>query len=466
MISVNTSNDNIIAIATPSGSGAIGVIRLSGPDCISIVDNFFFGKNLTKVEGHTVHYGKLKDAEGYIIDECVATVFRAPRSYTKEDVVELSCHGSQYILNQVVKLFLGAGVRFAEPGEYTMRAFLHGQMDLVQAEAVADLIASETKAQHDIAMHQMRGGFSKSITILRDQLIHFASMLELENDFGEEDVEFADRTELIKLADTSRRHIRELIQSFDYGNAMKQGVPVAIVGRPNVGKSTLLNTLLQEDKAIISDIPGTTRDVIEDTLTIEGVLYRFIDTAGLRSTTDKIESIGIEKTYQKIDQAKVIIYMDEIEEDHVAIIDRYKNINLPTDTSKIILLTKSDTFHACHTYDVEEAVSTLLDRTPTISISAHNGTGIDILKKSLTSIVQSMHTQNSDVVVTNLRHYSALNKILGSLDNVSEGIPAGVSSDFIAMDIRHALHYIGEISGEVSTDDLLDNIFGNFCIGK
>lgn len=458
--------DDIIAISTPSGSGAIGIIRLSGPKCLKIVDKFFFGANLNKADGNTVHYGKLKNTEGAILDECLATIFKAPRSYTKEDVVELSCHGSPYILKSIMELFLSQGVRMAKAGEFTMRAFLNGQMDLVQAEAVADLIASETRSQHDIAIHQMRGGFSDTIKDLRDQLIHFASMLELENDFGEEDVEFADKTQLKTLADKALKQINLLIESFSYGNALKEGIPVTIIGRPNVGKSTLLNTLLQEDKAIISNIPGTTRDVIEDTINIDGTLFRFVDTAGIRETQDEIESIGISKTYQKIENAKIILYMDELSEDHKILVDRYKTINLPDSAHKIILLTKADTFHACHQYDVEEAVSTQLNRTKTISISSHNGMGIQELKTSIVNYASNLKNSASDVVVTNLRHYEALKKIDASLTKVSEGIGSGISSDFVAMDIRHALHYIGEISGTVSTDDLLENIFGNFCIGK
>jgi tRNA modification GTPase len=458
--------DNIIAISTPSGTGAIGVIRLSGPSCVTIVDKYFFGANLIKAEGNSVHYGKLKNQKGIILDECLATIFRAPRSYTKEDVVELSCHGSPYILKSIMELFLSEDVRMAKAGEFTMRAFLNGQMDLLQAEAVADLIASETKSQHDVAIHQMRGGFSDTIKDLREQLIHFASMLELENDFGEEDVEFADKKQLQSLADTSLNDINRLIESFSYGNALKQGIPVTIIGRPNVGKSTLLNTLLQEDKAIISNIPGTTRDVIEDTININGTLFRFVDTAGLRETDDEIESIGISKTYKKIEDAKIILYMDELSEDHQVIVERYKQLHLPTEPLKILLLTKADTFHKCHQYDVEEAVSTQLNRRKTISISSHTGMGIDELKKSIVNYAEHMKSKSSDVIVTNLRHYEALTKIKNSLTKVSEGISSGISSDFIAMDIRHALHHIGEISGTVSTDDLLDNIFSNFCIGK
>jgi tRNA modification GTPase len=465
-MNIELNNDNIIAISTPAGSGAIGIIRLSGPQCVAIVDKFFFGARLTKADGNTVHYGKIKDEKGVIIDECIATVFKAPRSYTKEDVIELSCHGSPYILKSVMELFLSQGVRMAKAGEFTMRAFLNGQMDLIQAEAVADLIASETKSQHDIAIHQMRGGFSETIKDLREQLIHFASMLELENDFGEEDVEFADRSELQSLCQKALHQITGLVESFSYGNALKQGIPVTIVGRPNVGKSTLLNTLLQEDKAIISNIPGTTRDVIEDTINIKGILFRFVDTAGLRETIDEIESIGISKTYEKIEDAKIILYMDELSEDHKAIAERYQALNLPNRAHKIILLSKADTFHSCHMYDVEEAVSTLLNRTKTISISSTNGHGIDAIKDTIVDYANNIKNNASDVVVTNLRHYEALKKIKESLNKVHDGISSGISSDFVAMDIRHALHYIGEISGTVSTDDLLQNIFSNFCIGK
>lgn len=459
-------SDNIIAIATPSGPGAIGIIRLSGPNCISIVDKFFYGQNLAKVAGNTVHYGKLKDLNGQILDECLATVFRAPKSYTKEDIVELSCHGSAYILNQVIQLFLTQNVRLAKAGEFTLRAFLNGQLDLSQAEGVADLIASETEVQHSIALNQMRGGFSKEINALREKLIEFASLIELENDFSEEDVEFADRSKLSNLVTKITTVIGALKKSFEYGNAIKKGISVAIVGRPNVGKSTLLNALLNEDKAIISNIPGTTRDIIEDAIQIEGMLFRFVDTAGIRDSKDTIENMGIQKSIEQIEKAQIVIYVDEIEEDHTKIVQAFKAIGLSNSKNVIIVLNKMDTFHACHSYDVEEATSTLLGRLPVLSISAKERMHIEKLKKLLIGNINNKNIGSDQVVITNVRHRDALEKSEASLNKVLEGLKSGISSDFIAMDIRHALHYLGEISGEVSSDDLLENIFSNFCIGK
>ncbi len=457
--------DTIVAIATPQGEGAIGIIRLSGPNAIHLADTYFYGSNLLKAEGNTVHYGKLKDDDGKMLDECLATVFKAPRSYTKEDVVEFACHGSSYILKSVIKLFLTNGARLAEPGEFTMRAYLNGQMDLSQAEAVADLIASNTASQHALAMDQMRGGFSKMIAALREKLIEFASLIELENDFSEEDVEFADRDSLKQLVQKILRTIRELKQSFDYGNAIKEGIPVAIIGKPNVGKSTLLNALLNEDKAIISAIPGTTRDVIEDTIQMEGLLFRFIDTAGIRETEDTIESLGIARSKEQLAKANIVICVSEIQEDHPSIVQEYKALGVSETQHGIIVLNKTDTFHACHAYDVEEATSTLLNRMPVIAMSAKEKTHLGRLQKELVSVVQEK-SKPSQTIVSNLRHYEALDNASTSLEKVIIGLDEGISSDFVAMDIRHALQYLGEISGEISTDDLLDSIFSNFCIGK
>jgi len=454
----------IIALATPTGKGAIGIIRLSGTEVIELVDRYFFGKNLSQVEGHSVHYGKIKKEDGQILDECLATVFRAPRSYTKEDIVELSCHGSHYILQEIIQLFTRNGVRMALPGEFTMRAFLHGQLDLTQAEAVADLIASNSKTQHQLAMDQMRGGFSKMIKSLRKKLIKFASLIELENDFGEEDVEFADRTELIASVDETALVISDLIDSFAMGNAIKEGIPVAIVGQPNVGKSTLLNALLQEDKAIISNIPGTTRDVIEDTIQIEGLIFRFIDTAGIRETQDEIETIGIERTMQQLEKARIVLFLDDIHEEYQDIVARFKALKIKAEQSAIILLTKTDTFHTCHRYDVEEAVSTMTGRTKTIAISATKNEGIDVLKKEL--VARSVHKDSSQIIISNNRHLQALQETQTALQKVKEGLQNGIPSDLIAIDIRHAMHHLGAISGEISTDDLLDSIFRDFCIGK
>ena len=460
-------SETIIAISTPPGAGAIGVIRLSGPQAISIADSFFYGKNLTKAEGNTVHYGKIKNAQDVILDECVATVFRAPRSYTKEDVVEFSCHGSDYILSEVIKLFLTSNVRLAEPGEYTMRSYLNGQMDLTQAEAVADLIAAKSKAQHSIAMNQLRGGFSTLLQEIRKKLIKFASLIELENDFGEEDVEFADRENLKSLVTNILETITELKGSFNYGNALKDGIPVAIVGHPNAGKSTLLNVLLNEDKAIVSAIAGTTRDVIEDTITLDGILYRFIDTAGLRQTDDEVEKMGIARTQTQISKAQIILFLAEIKDDYESIVSDFKTLKAEDQDKAIIVLTKSDLYdHTCHSYDIEESVSTLTGRKPTILISSTGHENIDRLLSLLKNNVESHAAHGQEVIISNLRHYQALDQTELSLSKVLEGLSHQLPSDIVALDIRHALHHLGEITGEIQTDDLLDSIFRDFCIGK
>ncbi len=457
--------DTIVAQSTPSGEGAIGVIRVSGPKTLEFVDRIFYGKNLKEVAGNTVHYGKIKNESGQVVDECLATVFRAPRSYTKEDCIEISCHGSSYIIQEIIRIIMEAGARPAKRGEFTMRAFLNGQLDLSQAEAVADLIASDNAASHQMAMNQMRGGFSDEIKELRQELIDFAALIELELDFGEEDVEFADRGKLETLVADINTVIQKLIKSFQYGNAIKKGIPVAIVGSPNVGKSTLLNALLNEEKAIVSDIAGTTRDVIEDQITIEGIPFRFIDTAGIRDTDDTVESIGIERAKEQIIKAQIVIFITEIIEDHNEIINEYKSLNIADHQKSIILLNKADAFHTCHSYDVEEAVSTLTGRTPTLAISAKEKTRIEELKSILLKLTGSADFQDQ-TIVNNSRHYDALFKSKEALNKVLYGLQSGITGDFIAMDIRQALHHLGEITGEIHTDDLLDSIFGRFCIGK
>lgn len=458
-------NDTIVALSTPVGVGAVGIIRLSGPKSIELVDTFFYGKNLTKVAPNTVHYGKIKNENGMILDECLATVFRAPRSYTKENIVELSCHGSPYILDSVIQLCLRKGARMANRGEFTLRAFLNGQLDLSQAEAVADLIASDSAASHDLAMKQMRGGFSKTIEQLRQELIDFAALIELELDFGEEDVEFADRKKLTSLVQKIQKIINTLLDSFAYGNAIKKGVPVAIIGKPNVGKSTLLNALLNEDKAIISDIAGTTRDVIEDQITIEGINFRFIDTAGIRQTSDQIERIGIQKSMEQLSKAKIVIYIDEARDEAPEIAEAFYDLPIQDGQQTIILLNKSDLQTSCAAQDIEEAVSTLTNRTKTLAFSAKSKDRLTDLKQVLLDILNSMpHTE--DATVTNARHYDALQKAQGSLNDVLHGIDSGISNDFVALDIRQALYFLGLITGKIHTDDLLDSIFTRFCIGK
>ncbi len=464
---MNNAADTIVAIATPSGQGAIGIVRLSGTEAIAISDHIFYGANLHKVEPNTVHYGKIKNAEGTILDECVATIFKAPRSYTKENVVEFSCHGSSYILQEVVKLILTYdGVRMALPGEYTQRAYLNGQLDLSQAEAVGDLIASTHASSHQLAMSQLRGGFSNMIKSLRDKMIEFASLLELENDFGEEDVEFANRDQLKSLLNEILSTTTTLANSYDHGNALKDGVSIALVGSPNVGKSTLLNVLLNDDKAIVSNIPGTTRDAIEDTIVYEGIKFRFIDTAGLRETDDTIETLGIERTKQHIAKAHIVLYVDEVKNDYQEIVEGYKSLSIDNQES-IVILNKSDEYgHSCHAYDIEESVSTLLGRIPTIIISAKQRNNTENIIKLLVSIVQKKQTSYGDVLVTNLRHLDCLNKANESLKQCLHGLDNSITSDFLAMDIRHANHQLSEIVGEISTDNLLDSIFSNFCIGK
>lgn len=450
------TEDTIIALSTPPGSGAIGVIRLSGPDALRLVNAVFSGKDLEKQVSHTLHFGLIKDGER-VIDEVVASLFVAPRSYTKEHVVEISCHGSNYIIQQIIQLLIREGARAAKPGEFTLRAFLNGAFDLSQAEAVADLIASDSKTAHDVAMQQMRGGFSNELKILREQLIHFASMIELELDFAEEDVEFANREELRKLVSRILQHLSLLIASFEVGNVIKNGVPVVIAGRPNVGKSTLLNALLNEERAIVSDIAGTTRDTIEDEINIQGVIFRFIDTAGIRDTADIIEAKGVERTLEKMKQARLIIYMADAEQTPADIreqLDGLKQLNIP----HVLLVNKSDLLS-----DGQHEAMTSLDA---YFISARNKEGVDALKSILLDKVNLHHINTSETVVTNIRHVDALKRAEQALEKVMMNVDQPIASDFLAMDIKQALHYLGEITGEVTTDDLLENIFTKFCIGK
>ena len=449
-------SDTIIALSTPPGSGAIGVIRLSGPDAISLVNGVFAGKNLEEQPSHTLHFGLIKNNQ-HIVDEVVAGLFVAPKSYTKENVVEISCHGSNYIIQQIMNLLISKGARAAKPGEFTLRAFLNGAFDLSQAEAVADLIASDSKASHDVALQQMRGGFSNELKKLREQLIHFASMIELELDFAEEDVEFANRDQLRNLVSILTSHISLLISSFEVGNVIKNGVPVVIAGKPNVGKSTLLNALLNEERAIVSDIAGTTRDTIEDELNINGVVFRFIDTAGIRDTADVIEAKGVERTLEKMKQAKLIIYMadalqsiSEIEEQ----VSGLKQAEVPF----LILLNKADLLSAAQ----REAFASL----GVHFISAREKQGIEELKTVLLDKVNLHHINTAETLVTNVRHVEALTQAQNALYRVMDNIDNPVTSDFLAMDIKQALHYLGEITGQVTTDDLLENIFMKFCIGK
>ena len=467
---MNTLSDTIIALSTPPGLGAIGVIRLSGSTAIEIVDTYFHGKNLTKVEGNTVHYGKIKNEEGRVLDECIATVFKAPRSYTKEDVVEIGCHGSPYIIEQVVQLMLRGGARQANRGEFTLRSFLNGQMDLSQAEAVADLIASDSSSSHELAMKQMRGGFSDQIKELRQELIDFAALIELELDFGEEDVEFADRGKLEKLVADIQGVIRKLIDSFQLGNVIKNGVATVIAGRPNAGKSTLLNSMLNEERAIVSEIAGTTRDTIEEGLNIKGIQFRLIDTAGIRQAQDQIEKIGVERTMEQILQSTLVIYVFDVTASKPQ--DLWDDVDKFLDASKIITAQSKQIFVAnkmdLNPYARQEDYykEGLISHDNLITISAKNSMNIEYLKERLYTAVIEAQDLADQTIVTNNRHYDALYKSQESLDKVLTGLTSGITGDFIAMDIRQTLHHLGEITGEIYTDDLLDSIFGRFCIGK
>lgn len=466
-----THTDTIVAMATPAGAGAIAVLRLSGPEAISIASSLFFsvsGKNLSEQKSHTVHLGHIKDGEK-IIDEVLATVFKNPNSYTGEDVVEISCHGSNYIQQEIIQLCLRRGCRMAQAGEFTLRAFLHGKMDLSQAEAVADLIASDSAASHQLAIQQMRGGFSSEIKKLREELLNFASLIELELDFSEEDVEFADRAEFQKLIKRITQVLKRLIDSFATGNVLKNGIPVAIVGEPNVGKSTLLNAILNEERAIVSDIAGTTRDTIEDEISIGGIGFRFIDTAGIRDTEDVIEGLGIRKTFEKIEQAQIVIYLFDAEKFQISsskfqveietIKNRYPLKNLIIVANKVDKLSESE----LHKLDV---TLTGIEGSSHLLLSAKNGIGIQELEERLLEFVNTGALRNNETIVTNSRHYDALLKALEEIIKVQEGIDANLSGDLLAIDIRQALYYFGEITGQVSNDELLGNIFANFCIGK
>jgi len=456
-------NDTIIALATSSGVGAIAVIRLSGEKAIEIVNHHFqskFGKkDLSLVKSHTIHLGNIVENDR-VLDEVLVSVFKNPHSYTGENVVEINCHGSVYIQQEILQLFIKNGVRNAEPGEFTLRAFLNGKMDLSQAEAVADLIASNSAASHQVALQQMRGGFRSEIETLREQLLNFASLIELELDFAEEDVEFADRTEFKRLINQISAVLKRLIDSFALGNVLKNGIPVAIVGEPNVGKSTLLNALLNEEKAIVSHIAGTTRDAIEDEISIEGVAYRFIDTAGIRTTEDFVETIGIQKTFENIEKAQLVLHLidgskiDALENSILELKEKYPSKNI------LSIINKSDLLTDKQIAKLKAQFSNL------IILSAKNKTGIHQLTTTLTQLANKGALSNNETIVSNSRHFEALNNAYISIKEIQNSIDLNVSSDLFAIDIRQALFYLGEITGEVTTEDLLGNIFANFCIGK
>lgn len=446
-------NDTICALATPNGIGAIGVIRVSGVDAKAITSKVF-SKSLEGKVSHTSHFGTIKNEEGAIVDEVLVTVFDTGKSFTGEESVEIGCHGSPYIQQQIIQLLLSAGCRMAQPGEFTQRAFLNGQMDLSQAEAVADLIAAQSRGAHNIAIKQLRGNFSNKLKELREKLIHFASLVELELDFAEEDVEFADRTELKALVADVLAYIKRLAQSFELGNAIKNGVPVAIVGAPNTGKSTLLNQLLEDDRAIVSNIAGTTRDVIEETLNIEGMLFRLIDTAGIRENAEEIEALGIERSKEKIKQATVVLCMADatVDGEVERVSDWVKELEESYPDKKIL--------------PIINKVDVASNKRKWLQISAMEGTGIEALKKELVNAVQGDFDLAEETIVSNARHYDALMRTSEELEKALEGLETGITGDFVAMDIRQAMYELGQITGDISTDDLLGNIFAKFCIGK
>ena len=467
---MNYTTETITALATPSGSGAIAIIRISGADAIEITAQIFesvSGKNIQKQKTHTVHLGYIKDDE-LTIDQVLVTLFKGSNSYTGEETVEISCHGSVYIQQQILQLLLKKGCRMAQPGEFTLRAFLNGKLDLSQAEAVADLIASDNQANHQIAMQQMRGGFSNELKNLRNELLNFASLLELELDFAEEDVEFADRTQFTNLLNRIELVLKRLIDSFVVGNVLKNGIPVTIIGKPNVGKSTLLNALLNEEKAIVSSIAGTTRDVIEDELIINGIGFRFIDTAGIRETTDEVETIGIQKTFEKIEQAQVVLYLFESLKFKVQSLDCITEIekikNMYPLKPFVVAINKIDLLSKDEIFTITQKLETL--NVKQILLSAKNKIGIDELKETLLSFVNTGALQNNQTIVTNSRHVDSLQKALAATQQVTIGLLQQLPSDLVAIDVRQVLYHIGEITGEVTNDELLGNIFQNFCIGK
>lgn len=464
------TGETICAPATGAG-GAIAVIRISGAQSINIVGKIFFssvsGIKLNEQKGYSIVYGEIRSGEE-IIDDVLLSIFKAPHSYTGEDSIEISCHASGYIQQKILELLIRNGALTAQPGEFTQRAFLNGKMDLSQAEAVADLIAAESGKAHSLAISQMRGGFSDEIRLLRADLLHFASLIELELDFGEDDVEFADRKELKEIVQKVLAVTKGLTSSFSVGNVIKNGVPVAIAGAPNTGKSTLLNLLLNEEKAIVSEIPGTTRDFIEDTVVIEGIQYRFIDTAGLRKSNDIIENLGIKRTFEKIDQADIILLVADINHGPAVLIETLTDIRHEIsgkDKKLIILVNKTDTDSGSTRKEIEGKIG-LAGNESILFISAKTGSGIDELKMLLGKISGIDQVVSENVIVSNIRHYEALLKVTDSLERVMSGLEENLPEDLIAIDVRHAIHYLGQITGEITTDEILGNIFRNFCIGK
>ena len=459
----------IIANSSASGTAAISLLRLSGENAIDLVTSSFkskSGKKLSDQKSHTIHLGRIHN-DGTEIDEVLVSVFKAPNSYTGENVVEISCHGSIYIQQEILQLFIRKGAKPAQPGEFTLRAFLNKKMDLSQAEAVADLIASESKAAHEVALNQMRGGYTQELILLRQKLLDFASLITLELDFSEEDVEFADRKELFALLDEIQMKIKSLADSFAYGSVIKKGVPVAIIGKPNAGKSSLLNALLNDNRAIVSSIAGTTRDTIEDTLTIKGIQFRFIDTAGLRETTDEIEAVGVAKAKEKALKAKVLLYLYDRNDANLNEIIKDINEFMRDDLILIPVESKVDlNKNAANEFDsaLTKELNSKKILQP-IKISTFDKISIESLKKFLFNQVSQM-ASNQDVIITNIRHYDALQNVLKAIFNIKNGLDHKISGDLLSVDINEALMHLGEITGEITTEDLLGNVFANFCIGK
>lgn len=453
-------DDTIVALATPPGIGALGIIRLSGKESISIINRLFPSKDLSDQASHTLHVGFLKNA-AKILDEVVVSIYKAPRSYTGEDIVEISCHGSPFILQQVIDACTQNGARVAKPGEFTQRAFLNGKLDLAQAEAVADLIASNTEASHKTALNNIRGGFSSALKGLREQLIQFSALIELELDFSQEDVEFADRTQLKNLVADARVLTQQLLQSFQLGNVIKNGVSVAIIGKPNAGKSTLLNVLLNEERAIVSEIPGTTRDTIEEIINIDGILFRLIDTAGIRShSSDVIESVGIEKSLEKMKQADIVLYLFDVNETST---EELQKMISDMQSQQIQFLLAANKVDLINEAEARKKFSHLAG---IIFLSAKKGLHIEVLKERMVDFVLRDKVQGENVIVTNARHYHSLQEVYASLNDVAGGLENNIPGDLLALDIRRCLHYLGTITGEVSNEDLLDYVFSKFCIGK
>ena len=451
MLHSDSINDNICAISTPPGFGGIAVVRVSGPDAIQIV-NTIFSKEISKAKGYSLHYGEIIK-NNHDIDQVVVSIFKSPKSFTGEDVVEISCHGSTYIQQEILLLLTENGARIAKPGEFSQKAFINGKMDLTQTEAIADLIHAKSKSAHDIALNQMKGGFANELSTLRTKLIELASLVELELDFSEEDVEFADRDQLQSLIETIIQNLEKLKQSFNYGNAIKNGVPVVILGRPNAGKSTLLNNLIDDDRALVSDIPGTTRDTIEESSIINGIEFKFIDTAGIRETKDKVEKMGVERTLSMVEKASILVYvydastttLEEVEQDLLA----FQKVAIP----KLIIANKIDLVN-----NVEFKQH--------LNISATNKEDTEKVKSKVLDLFSSLAENHEGVILTNARHLEAIQLSLADLSKVRDGLNNNASGEFIAMDIRQSLHHIGTITGEISSDELLGNIFANFCIGK